>query len=125
MIEVVSAIIYVKGLGFLFVKRKNKPINKYALPGGHVEKGEKWDEALSREVLEEIYLETKPDEYIKYRVLVNGNYKITYGIMQRIVNLYDIKFKENCEVSKIKISNNVPNDNAFETDKLIIDGIKI
>jgi len=44
----------------LLVKRKNEPYkDKWALPGGFVEYGEKVEEAVVREVFEETGLETK------------------------------------------------------------------
>ena len=120
MIKVVSAIILVQDLGFLFIKRKNQPKNKYALPGGHVEKNEKWDEALSREIFEEIFLETTPDDFIKYNTIFTSKYEIIYGLLCKTICLSEIKFRKNSEVSKIKISEETPVNYAFKTDKFII-----
>ena len=44
----------------LLIKRKNNPYkNKWALPGGFVEYGERVEEAIFREILEETGLKTK------------------------------------------------------------------
>lgn len=51
--------------GLLLTKRSIKPhIGGLCLPGGFINWGESWSQAVSREVLEETGIETDPDEYI-------------------------------------------------------------
>ncbi len=60
----VDAIIPYKG-GIVLIKRKNEPFKGYyALPGGIVEYGEKVEDAVVREVLEETGLECKVKKLI-------------------------------------------------------------
>lgn len=60
-VEVVNAIIKNSQNKFLVIKRKNNEIhpNKWAFPGGIIKKREEFDQALKREVKEEVGLEIK------------------------------------------------------------------
>jgi len=57
--------ILIKDKKILLIKRKNNPYkNKWALPGGFVEYGEKVEESVVREFYEETGLKTKISELI-------------------------------------------------------------
>jgi len=42
-------------------------VNKYTMPGGHIEIGETIEEALKREVKEEVGLEVEPIEFLTFQ----------------------------------------------------------
>ena len=57
--------IIIKNNEILLIKRKNPPYkNKWALPGGFVEYGEKTEEAVLREIFEETGLKTDVDKLL-------------------------------------------------------------
>jgi len=52
----------------LLVKSQKWPgINKYTMPGGHIEIGETIEEALKREIKEEVGLEIKPIKFLTFQ----------------------------------------------------------
>lgn len=61
----VGALILNKKREILLVKSWKWPgVNKYTMPGGHIEAGERIEEALKREVKEEVGLEIKPLKFL-------------------------------------------------------------
>ncbi len=64
-IPTIDAIIHNNNNQILLIKRKNEPFKNYfALPGGFVNKGEKIEDALRREVNEEVSLNVEPLEIL-------------------------------------------------------------
>lgn len=79
----VQAVIYNEKNEILLLKRQNTGYedNHYALPGGHLEKGESIKDGLIRELEEEIGVSFKERELELFRVLnryVNGNNYIDF-----------------------------------------------
>jgi len=94
-------------IGLLVVKRAIKPfIGEYAFPGGFVDWGESWQQAISRELMEETDIETDPNEFILNTIHSTPDNKriLIFGITKKIRTLEDIKnFKPNEEVSDLFI----------------------
>ncbi len=93
-----SALIFYKGK-ILMIKRDNKPTipnpNKWAIPGGRVEMGENFNQALERELKEEINIIPQ-----KYHFL--GFLKTPVDNIKRAV--YFAELSEN-EYKKVKLGN--------------------
>lgn len=62
----VGAVIFNKK-GKLLLVKSPKWFDKFVLPGGHIELGEKAEEALKREIKEEIGLDIENIEFIQYQ----------------------------------------------------------
>lgn len=72
----------------LFQKRKvpNKP-DMWATPGGKVKKGEKLEDALIREVLEEHDIEIKVIKYLQHsEVIGQKNHYIYFTYLANLIN---------------------------------------
>lgn len=93
-----SALIFHKGK-ILMIKRDNKPTipnpDKWAIPGGGVEKGETFNQALERELKEEINVIPKNYHFL-------GFLKIPIGNIRRAI--YFAKLSEN-EYKRVRLGN--------------------
>jgi nucleoside triphosphatase len=58
------------GEGELFLMRSHKWRGRYVVPGGHVELGERLQEALRREIKEETALDIRDVEFLQYQEFV-------------------------------------------------------
>jgi len=88
----------------------------WAFSGGYMENGETWEQTAAREVMEEIGLESKPEDYSLLCVKTassNGNLLI-FGQLSYVVKSDKIKFEPNDEVSMIKVIHS-PIELAFPT----------
>ena len=56
--------------GKVFLMKSHKWRNKYVIPGGHIELGEKVEEALKREVKEETGLDIYDIEFISFQEFI-------------------------------------------------------
>lgn len=63
-VSVGALILNKRGEILLVISRKWPGVNKYTMPGGHIEAGERIEEALKREVKEEVGLEIKPIKFL-------------------------------------------------------------
>ena len=111
-----------KKWGVVVVKRNIEPKKgQWALPGGFLENGETWSEGTAREVFEETGLDLDSNEFEIETLATasNGNLIIFSSYHFPYLNLEDIKFAANEEVSEIKIIFS-PEELAFPTHTEVI-----
>lgn len=103
----------------------NKPTDKdYGFFGGHLEQGESVEQALKREVKEELTLDLKDIKSLrffkKYKyILIEGNVSVELSVY--LCDMEDVKnmdVKEGKEI-KLKIKEAI-NSNISEMDKIIL-----
>lgn len=97
--------------GLLLVRRNIKPfIGELCLPGGFINWGESWQQAISREVEEETFVKTDPDEFnfANIHSTPDGTRVLIFGYTDKIRN-YDMltNFKETNETSELLIGDNL------------------
>lgn len=71
-VEVVGSAIIENASGEILLVRAAKWNNKWTLPGGHIEPGEKIEDALLREAQEEVGLRLQPHGVIAFGELINS-----------------------------------------------------
>jgi 8-oxo-dGTP diphosphatase len=93
-------------LGTLIQQRNIDPHKgDWALTGGYIDHGETWQNAIVREVREELGLETREEDYLLADVLSNTDKTTMLVFAVNIQSFFmdEIKFVPNNEVSAIKI----------------------
>ena len=71
-VEIVGSVIIENNQGEILLVKSAKWNNKWTMPGGHIEPGEKIAEALLREAEEEVGLKLKPGKIIAFGELINS-----------------------------------------------------
>ena len=104
--------------GCIIQKRNIEPKkNEWALPGGYIDNNETWQEAATREVYEELGINTNTDYYKLIEILPSSDKK-TMLIFCKYGGFIDEKaiasFTPNSEVSEIEIVFS-PKELAFQT----------
>ena len=118
--------IIIKDKKILLIKRKNQPFQgKWALPGGFVDYGEKTEDTVVREVLEETGLKTKIRELVG---VYSDPSRDPRGHTITVAYLLEIlggKLKSGADSSDAKFFNidELP-DLSFDHNKIIEDTIK-
>ncbi|MFA6306327.1 MAG: NUDIX hydrolase [Patescibacteria group bacterium] len=67
--------------------------NKFTIPGGHVEIGEKFEETVKREVKEETNLDIKDIEFLDFENMNNLKTKFTGPVNHLVSFLYKVRAK--------------------------------
>lgn len=114
--------IQIKDKSILSTKSYGK--DKYYIPGGKRENGETDEEALFREIKEELSIEIKYDT-IKFvgvfQAQAHGHVTGTIVKMTCYMAEFTGKLKANSEIEEIKWLNYADKDKISEVDKLIFD----
>lgn len=119
-LPVVVAILNVwdgKKVGTLIQQRNHDPKKGgWAFTGGYIDKNEMWQEAIVREVKEELGLETEIKDYLLSDVLSNTDKSnlLIFSICLKTFDKDEINFTTNNEVAAIKIIHE-PIELAFPT----------
>lgn len=124
----VNAIV-AKGEKILLVKSKNEPFKGFwGLPGGFVEYGETVEEAVKREVKEEIGLTVEPEKLIGVYSEKNrhpGRHVVAICYLTKIKEgNISLDYEEN-EEARFFSCNELPKNLAFDHNKMIFDYIEL
>lgn len=104
-------------LGTLIQQRAHDPEKGgWAFTGGYVDEHETWQEAIVREVREELGLETETTDYLLSDVLSNTDKSnlLVFSMCLKSFDMKEINFTPNAEVTAIKIIHE-PTKLAFPT----------
>jgi len=104
-------------LGTLIQQRNHNPKKgEWAFTGGYIDQNETWQEAIVREVREELGLETETKDYLLSDVLSNTDKSnlLVFSICLKTFEAKEINFIPNSEVTAIKIIHK-PIELAFPT----------
>lgn len=105
MIKVVAAILQKEDKILIAKKREGKPLAGFwEFPGGKIEEGESAEESLVRELVEEMSIKVKVNEYVGESIYDYGDGKVISlkGFTAEIVK-GDIKLSDHDEYRWIKI----------------------
>jgi ADP-ribose pyrophosphatase YjhB (NUDIX family) len=103
--------------GLLVVRRNIEPqIGRLALPGGYINRGESWQQAGARELLEETGIVIQPESLREFRVksAPNGTTLIVFGVAPGMRSQDLPSFMPNEETQEVCVLA-TPQDLAFST----------
>lgn len=89
--------------GIVLAKRAIQPyVGGYCMPGGFNEWGASWQETISKEVREELCIETSPEQFVNVatRSTPDNTRVLIFGLSTQIMRVVDLSaFSANSEVS--------------------------
>lgn len=73
----------------LIIERAIKPVGGWALPGGYIERGESWQDALAREIWEEtrVLVDTEDMQVFDAHSTPNGEVLLLFAIVSRVLEI--------------------------------------
>lgn len=124
MINVVAAIIKNEGGKILIAKRnlKKSQGGLWEFPGGKIEKDETREEAIIREIKEELTIDIKVDKYLAEKVFNYPDKDINLIAIECKQIKGDIKLNEHEDIKWVN-KNELRNFNFAPADKFIINAI--
>lgn len=111
VIEVSGAIILDKNNRILLIHRNTNELKQWELPGGKLEKEESPEEAVIRELKEELNIKVNVEKYIGFKHFEDNGIMLKYywyqcGIQEGIPKLMEEKFDDLQYFSKEELNNN-------------------
>jgi ADP-ribose pyrophosphatase YjhB (NUDIX family) len=107
--------------GVLMVRRGIPPVGKVALPGGFIDRGESWQEAVARELLEETAIRIDPATVREHRVLSTQNgFLLVFGLVPALRASELPPFAPTDETAERLIVTAPPADVAFPAHERVV-----
>lgn len=81
-------------VGLLLIKRRIEPfIGGLCFPGGFINSNESWQEGISREIYEETFIDTNPEEFghVETRSTPDARRILIFGVSKKIRSMKDLK----------------------------------
>lgn len=111
--------------GLLLIRRGISPAKgKWALPGGFIDFGESWQQATSRELTEEVGLQTTASDFDLFKVKTASNSNVlifgTATLPEEELLRCVREFKPNTEVLEVGFFKTLPEDMAFPSHAQVV-----
>jgi ADP-ribose pyrophosphatase YjhB (NUDIX family) len=107
--------------GVLLVRRGIAPVGKVALPGGFIDRGETWQEAVARELREETAIVIDPTTVREHRVLsASAGFLLVFGLVPALRAADLPPFVVSDEATERLVVTAVPADMAFPAHERVL-----
>jgi ADP-ribose pyrophosphatase YjhB (NUDIX family) len=107
--------------GVLLVRRGIAPVGKVALPGGFIDRGETWQEAVARELREETAIVIDPTTVREHRVLsASAGFLLVFGLVPALRAADLPPFVASDEATERLIVTATPPDMAFPAHERVV-----
>ena len=103
------------------MRRGIPPVGKVALPGGFMDRGESWQEAVARELLEETAIRVDASAVREHRVLSTQNgFLLVFGLLPALRGRDLPPFAPTDETTERLIVTATPADVAFPAHERVV-----